>query len=215
VGINLCCKGCILEHVYGKGYVMTRLARRLHAVAVFAGCCWLWIGSAAAQQGAGVEDEYRVKPGDELNVSVWGEENLNQPVLIRPDGGFSFPLAGDLTAAGKTVEQIRIEISERLAQFIPDLVATVTVTAINGNRIYVIGQVDTPGTYVMNPRLDVMQALSVAGGTTPFAKVDEIRILRRTAQGQTVLPFSFTDVSKGRNLDQNVVLESGDVVVVP
>lgn len=195
---------------------MTRLASlSLHAVVALASCCWLSSHSVVAQPSAAVEEAYRVKPGDELNVSVWGEEDLNQPVLVRPDGGFSFPLAGDLRAAGKTVEEIRVEISERLAQFIPDLVATVTVTAINGNRIYVLGQVDTPGSYVMNPRLDVMQALSVAGGTTPFAKVDEIRILRRTAQGQTVLPFSFSDVSRGRNLDQNVVLESGDVVVVP
>jgi polysaccharide export outer membrane protein len=206
----------MLERLSAKGKVMIRLApQSLHAVLAFASCCWLSINFAAAQPSAAVEDAYRVKPGDELNVSVWGEEDLNQPVLVRPDGGFSFPLAGDLRAAGKTVEEIRIEIAERLAQFIPDLVATVTVTAINGNRIYVLGQVDTPGSYVMNPRLDVMQALSVAGGTTPFAKVDEIRILRRTAQGQTVLPFSFTDVSRGRNLDQNVVLESGDVVVVP
>lgn len=206
----------MLEGLSAKGNGMIRLASQsLQAVLALASCCWLSIDSAAAQPSAAVEDAYRVKPGDELNISVWGEEDLNQPVLIRPDGGFSFPLAGDLRATGKTVEQIRVEISERLAQFIPDLVATVTVTAINGNRIYVLGQVDTPGSYVMNPRLDVMQALSVAGGTTPFAKVDEIRILRRTAQGQTVLPFSFTDVSRGRNLDQNVVLESGDVVVVP
>jgi polysaccharide export outer membrane protein len=206
----------MLERLSAKGNVMTRLASLpLYAVLALASCCWLSIDSAAAQSSAAVEDAYRVKPGDELNVSVWGEEELNQPVLIRPDGGFSFPLAGDLRATGKTVEEIRVEISERLAQFIPNLVATVTVTAINGNRIYVLGQVETPGSYVMNPRLDVMQALSVAGGTTPFAKVDEIRILRRTAQGQTVLPFSFTDVSRGRNLDQNVVLESGDVVVVP
>lgn len=194
---------------------MTRLAYRFPVLAVFAACCWLMIGSAAAQQGAGAEDEYLVKPGDELNVSVWGEEDLNLPVLIRPDGGFSFPLAGDLKANGKTVEEIRIEISERLAEFIPNLVATVTVTAINGNRIYVLGQVNTPGVYVMNPRLDVMQALSVAGGTTPFAKLDEIRVLRRTTAGQTVLPFSYSNVARGRDLEQNVVLESGDVVVVP
>lgn len=206
----------MLETLSAKGNFMIRSAtQRLLAVLLLASSCWLSIGQTGAQQAAGVEDAYRVKPGDELNVSVWGEEDLNQPVLIRPDGGFSFPLAGDLRAAGKTVEEIRLELSERLAQFIPDLVATVTVTAINGNRIYVIGQVRTPGTYIMNPRLDVMQALSLAGGTTPFAKVDEIRILRRMADEQTVLPFSFTDVSKGRNLDQNVVLESGDVVVVP
>jgi polysaccharide export outer membrane protein len=191
------------------------IGRRLFAATILTMCCSLPLGSAVGQPAAGVDDAYLVKPGDELNVSVWGEADLNLPVLIRPDGGFSFPLAGDLRAAGKSVEQIRVEISERLAKFIPNLVATVTVTAINGNRIFVIGQVNTPGSFVMNPRLDVMQALSVAGGTNPFAKVDEIRILRRTAAGQEILPFSFTDVAKGRNLDQNIVLESGDVVVVP
>lgn len=189
--------------------------RSIHRLAVIA--AWLVIVPAAAQQreSAGVQDSYSVKPGDQLNVSVWGEEDLNRDVLIRPDGGFSFPLAGDMSAAGKTVEQIRVELSERLARYIPNLVATVSVTTINGNRIYVIGQVNDPGTFIMNPSLDVMQALSLAKGTTPFAKVDEIRILRRTDEGQVVLPFSFTDVSKGRNLDQNVVLQSGDVVVVP
>ncbi len=194
---------------------MIRLAQRLLVAAIFAGC-WLSTGTVVAQQQSpGVDDTYRVKPGDELNVSVWGEEDLNQKVLIRPDGGFSFPLAGDLMANGKSVEQIRVEISERLAKFIPNLVATVSVATINGNRVYVIGQVNDPGTFIMNPRLDVMQALSVAGGTTPFAKVDEIKIIRRTARGQVMLNFSFTDVSKGRNLDQNVLLESGDVVLVP
>jgi polysaccharide export outer membrane protein len=101
-----------------------------------------------------------------------------------------------------------------LTRYIPNPAVTVRVTAINGNRVYVIGQVKTPGAYVMNPRLDVMQALTVAGGTTPFAKLEEIRILRRGNRQQT-LPFSFSEVAKGRNLDQNVLLESGDVVVVP
>jgi polysaccharide biosynthesis/export protein len=210
-------KAVFLNVSSAKGNVMTHhVHSRPYIVALLLGLSWLATNSVAAQQsGAGVDEAYSVKPGDELNVSVWGEEDLNQEVLIRPDGGFSFPLAGDLKASGKTVEQIRVELSERLAKFIPNLVATVSVTAINGNRIYVIGQVNAPGTFIMNPSLDVMQALSMAGGTTPFAKVDEIRILRRTARGQTVLPFSFTDVSKGRNLDQNVVLASGDVVVVP
>ena len=158
---------------------------------------------------------YLVKPGDELNVSVWGDEELERDVLVRPDGGFSFPLAGDLNAAGKSAEAIRAELSERLDRFIPNVVATVMVTAINGNRIYVIGQVNRPGSFVMNPRLDVMQALSEAGGTTPFAQVDDIRILRRTSRGQTALPFAFNDVARGRRLEQNILLESGDIVVVP
>jgi polysaccharide export outer membrane protein len=159
---------------------------------------------------------YQIQPGDILQISVWREEDLKLEVLVRPDGGFSFPLAGDMTALGKTVEDIRKEISDRLLRFIPDLVVTVAVKEINGNKIYVIGQVNKPGGFVMNPRVDVMQALSIAGGATPFAKLDDIFVLRRTGENNQVrLPFRFNDVVKGRGLEQNVLLLSGDVVVVP
>ncbi|HZL94192.1 MAG TPA: polysaccharide biosynthesis/export family protein, partial [Vicinamibacterales bacterium] len=120
--------------------------------------------SASSQQQTA--PRYDVQPGDVLHVSVWKEEDLDQDVLVRPDGGFSFPLAGDIRAAGKTVEELRAEISERLVKFIPDLFVTVSVREINGNKIYVIGQVNDPGAFVVNPRVDVMQALTLAGGPT-------------------------------------------------
>jgi polysaccharide export outer membrane protein len=159
--------------------------------------------------------DYEVQPGDMLQVSVWREADLNQAVLVRPDGGFSFPLAGDMTAIGKTVEELRVEITQRLTRFIPEPVVTVSITQINGNKIYVIGQVARAGEYVVNPRVDVMQALSMAGGMTPFAALDDIYVLRRNNGEQIRLPFRFSDVSRGRNLEQNVMLQSGDVVVVP
>lgn len=172
---------------------------------------------ARAQDDAGNEDGggYLVQPGDLLHVSVWGEEGLAQDVLVRPDGGFSFPLAGDLSAVGKTVEELRLEITERLARYIPGSVVTVAVRAINGNKIYVLGQVNNPGEFVMNPRIDVMQALSIAGGTTAFASTNGIFVLRRQNGRQVALPFRLDDVVRGRDLDQNILLESGDVVVVP
>jgi polysaccharide export outer membrane protein len=167
-------------------------------------------GAATATPG------YQIQPGDVLQISVWKEEDLKLEVLVRPDGGFSFPLAGDMTALGKSAEDIRKEIADRLTRFIPDLVVTVAVKEINGNKVYVIGQVNKPGQFVMNPRVDVMQALSIAGGTTPFAKLDEIFVLRRSGETTQVrLPFRFNDVVKGRGLEQNVLLLSGDVVVVP
>ncbi len=174
-----------------------------------------------APQGLRAQDEgattlnYRVQPSDMLQVSVWREEGLNQNVLVRPDGGISFPLAGDMLATGRTVEQIRLELAERLSRYIPDPVVTVTVTEINGNKIYVIGQVVRPGPFIMNPSVDVVQALSMAGGMTPFAAVDDIFVLRRTEGRQNTLPFRFSDVSRGRNLEQNIILQSGDVVIVP
>lgn len=174
--------------------------------------------SVMAQQEADQRDPtrgYEIQPGDLLHISVWKEEGLDQEVLVRPDGGLSFPLAGDLNAVSKTVEELRREITDRLARFIPNLVVTVAVRQINGNKIYVIGQVNRPGEFVMNPRVDVMQALSIAGGMTAFASANDVFVLRRRDGRQVALPFRFQDVVRGRNLDQNIVLESGDVVVVP
>ena len=158
---------------------------------------------------------YRINAGDTLAISVWKEEDLQREVLVRPDGAFSFPLAGEITAKGRTVADIRSDLESGLSRYIPELVITVTVTDVSGNRIFVIGQVNKPGAFVMNPVLDVMQALSLAGGTTPFASLKDIRILRRENGIQRAILFDFTDVSKGRSLSQNIVLQSGDVVVVP
>ena len=169
----------------------------------------------ALAQDAFVADYY-VLPGDILEVSVWKEEDLQRQVLVRPDGRFSFPLVGDVDAAGKTVEQLRQQLTERLTKFIPDLTVTVTVTSVDGNRIYVIGQVSRPGSFVVNPRVDVMQALSMAGGTTAFAALNDIIILRRSGDGsQQAIRFEYQDVERGRALEQNIILHSGDIVVVP
>jgi polysaccharide biosynthesis/export protein len=158
---------------------------------------------------------YRVNAGDRLEVSVWKEPDLQREVLVRPDGAFSFPLAGEVVAEGRTVGEIREELESRLARFIPDLVSTVTVVSVEGNSIFVIGQVNNPGTFIMNPVLDVMQALSLAGGTTPFAALKDIRILRRESGTQRALRFDYNAVAEGRSLELNVQLRSGDVVVVP
>jgi polysaccharide export outer membrane protein len=167
--------------------------------------------------GAALPDAgYTVKPGDILAVSVWKEPDLQGPVLVRPDGAFSFPLAGQMDARGKTVQELQQLVTERLKKFISDPVVTVSIQEIKGNKVYVIGQVNKPGDFIVNPRVDVMQALSMAGGTTPFAALGDIMILRRTEGGQQqALPFRYTDVIRGRNLDQNITLQAGDVVVVP
>ena len=164
---------------------------------------------------AATPSDYKINAGDTLEISVWKEEDLQREVLVRPDGAFSFPLAGELNAKGRTVADIRGELGSRLSRYIPDLLVTVTVTNVSGNRIFVIGQVKSPGSFVMNPVLDVMQALSLAGGTTPFASLNDIRILRREDGIQRAIRFDFTDVSKGRSLGQNILLQSGDIVVVP
>ena len=170
----------------------------------------------AASTGPLADSTYTVKAGDTLLVSVWKEPDLQGPVLVRPDGMFSFPLAGQLDARNKSVAELQQELTTKLKKFISDPVVTVSIQEIKGNKVYVIGQVQKPGDFVVNPRVDVMQALSMAGGTTPFAALGDIMILRRTDTGQQqALPFKYTDVVRGRNLQQNIMLQAGDVVVVP
>jgi len=158
---------------------------------------------------------YTIQPGDTLTVSVWNEKELQADVLVRPDGGLSFPLAGDIQASGRTVDDVRQLIEKGLKRFIPDPAVSVAVKQIGGNFIYVIGKVNRPGQFSFSQPLDVMQALALAGGTTPYAAVDDIRILQRNASGVRAITFHYNEVEKGRNLEQNVLLRSGDTVVVP
>ena len=173
-------------------------------------------GIAGAQQTTLKDAPYTVNPGDTLSISVWKEPDLSGPVLVRPDGTFSIPLAGQIDARDKTVAQLQQVIAQRLHKYIADPVVTVSAQDVKGNKVYVIGQVTKPGEFVVNPRVDVMQALSMAGGTTPFASLNNIVILRRTGNGQQeAIPFRYKDVAGGRNLDQDITLQAGDVVVVP
>jgi polysaccharide export outer membrane protein len=158
---------------------------------------------------------YHLQPGDVLDVSVWKEQDLQREILIRPDGGFTFPLAGEIDATGKTVEDVRALLAERLQRFVPSPVVTVAVKAINGNHIYVLGKVNHAGEFPFSRAVDVMQAISLAGGTTSFAALNDIVILRRQNGQEHALRFRYTDVSRGRDLAQNIQLQSGDTVVVP
>jgi polysaccharide biosynthesis/export protein len=160
-------------------------------------------------------DGYLLQPGDVLTVSVWKEAELSSDLLVRPDGAISMPLAGEIPAAGHTVEDVRSAIDQRLRKYIPEPAVTVSVKQTLGNQIFVIGKVNHPGPYPIIRPVDVLQALSLAGGTTPFASVDDIKVLRRRGEQQTIIPFRYSDIEHGRKLEQNIVLQSGDTVVVP
>ncbi len=170
---------------------------------------------AAAANAAAVEQSYRIGAEDVLFISVWKEPELQQEVVVRPDGGISFPLAGDLKVAGKTVKEVEDEITQRIRKYIPDAVVTVTVKQIAGYTIFVIGKVSKPGQYTLGRYVDVIQALTLAGGVTPFAEEDEITIIRRKDGKEIVFPFDYSEIKDGENLQQNILLQSGDVVVVP
>ena len=185
--------------------------------ALLAAIVVLFASAATAQDAAsrGPSESYLIQPGDLLEISVWREEYLEREVAVQPDGKISFPLAGVVQAAGGTVDEVQVKVSQRLAQFFPDPVVTVSIKEIRGNTIYILGQVQRPGQFIMNPIIDVMQALALAGGTTPFAELNDIKILRRTGNRQSLIEFRYADIARGRNLQQNIILQSGDVIIVP
>jgi polysaccharide export outer membrane protein len=160
-------------------------------------------------------DAYLVEPGDTLEISVWREEGLEKQVIVRPDGGLSFPLVGNVQASGKSIEQLQTEVAEKLKRYIPDPSVTVAALKLDGSKVYVIGKVARPGVFPLGGRIDVVQALSMAGGMTPYAAANKVRILRREGGKQTAIDFAYGDIEKGENLEQNILLQAGDIVVVP
>ncbi|WP_374090763.1 polysaccharide biosynthesis/export family protein [Methylomicrobium lacus] len=159
---------------------------------------------------------YLLAPGDLLEISVWKEEGMQQQqILVAPDGNINFPLAGAIMAAGKPLAALEHTIADKLSDYIADPVITVKLLQSTGNTIFVIGKVNKPGQFPANRRIDVLQALSLAGGLTPFADDDSIHILRRAGSEVEVFPFDYDDVLNGEHLEQNIILEAGDTVTVP
>jgi polysaccharide export outer membrane protein len=159
---------------------------------------------------------YQLAPGDALMISVWKEEGLQeQQYLISPDGSIIFPLIGTVIASGKTITELKDALVTRLADYISDPSVTVKLMNNQGNSIFVIGKVNKPGQYFASRKVDVLQALSLAGGITVYADSNSISVLRRMGNEIKVFPFDYSDVIHGEELEQNILLEPGDTVTVP
>lgn len=158
---------------------------------------------------------YRIGPGDVLEISVWRDESLSREVVVPPDGVISFPLIGDIDSKNITVGGIREIITRKLEEYVQDVVVTVMLLEINSLKAYVIGKVNNPGVFPISLDTDVMQILSMAGGLNPFASEKHIHILRRENDELNKIPFNYREMLKGDNLDQNIILQRGDIVVVP
>lgn len=185
--------------------------------AALAVMCFVGMGPAlatAADMGR-TDPGYQLGPEDVLQISVWKDENLTREVVVRPDGMVSFPLVGDVPASGRTVEEVRLDLMKRLTKYIPTPQVAVSVLKVLSYKIYVLGRVNKPGEYLVGHYTDVLQALSLAGGLTPFANENDIKVIRRVNGEQQVIPFRYGDVRKGRDLEQNVLLQRGDTVMVP
>lgn len=175
--------------------------------------------STAAEKPEGstetTDPQYIIGYGDILNIDVWKDEALAKQVTVLPDGRIAFPLIGEITAAGKTVAQLRREIETGLKRFVPDPILNVEVEQVNSMMIYVIGKVNHPGRFVLNANIDILQALAMAGGLNPFAKQDSIKVFRKNSQETRMYNFNYDEVSEGKQLTQNILLKRGDVIVVP
>jgi polysaccharide export outer membrane protein len=199
--------------------ILKRFCWLLFAVAVLA----FSLGSRASENASSpvkspaaesVHAAYIVQPGDLLQVSVWKESEIAREVLIRPDGGLSFPSAGDDQASRLTVPELEQELTKRIRKYIPEAVVTVAIRDPRGDQFFVAGRVNRPGQFTSLRPIDVMQALSFAGSATPFASLNDIRVLRRANGTETSIPHRYGRTEKGKSLKDDKLLQRGIVVVV-
>ena len=195
------------------GYLTRKLNSTLRIVFVTAAVASLGLCQIATA------DSYKLNPGDQVEISVWNEENLQKTITVLPDGMISFPLVGHLQAAGKSAAEIETTIAAKLDAYIADPEVNVTVTSTRGNVVFVVGKVLKPGPIVMIQSTTVMQALAMAGGLNEFASANSIKIIRRSGleEGaqETLLKIRYSDLEKGNDLSSNHILNYGDVIVVP
>lgn len=160
---------------------------------------------------------YFVNPGDVLRIDVWNEDSLSREVLVRPDGIISLSMAGEIDTSNRSPSQVSGKIAQALGKYMKDPPrVVVSVIDVSGNKIFVIGKVARPGEYKITSDTDVMQALALAGGLNSFAAENDIRILRREANGkQIAIAFEYAKVKAGKELQSNIILRSRDIVVVP
>ncbi len=168
-----------------------------------------------AKKSAVADPNYRIGAQDVLDISVWKEPDVSRLVPVRPDGKISLPLLNDVQAAGLTPTQLAASITESLKKYVTSPQVTVIVTTMNSQRIFILGEVVRPGAFPMLPGMTVMQALSSAGGFTPFAKMKSIYVLRAENGKKVKYPFNYKQAIAGKNTEQDIVLQAGDTIVVP
>lgn len=158
---------------------------------------------------------YLIGPEDVLDITVWKEPDVSRVVPVRPDGRISLPLINDVQAAGLSPEQLATALAEKMGKFLNKPQVTVIVTAINSQRVFVVGEVLRAGAFPLLPGMTVLQALASAGGFTTFADVKKIHVMRVRDGKQVQLAFSYREVLRGEKPEQNITLEPGDTIIVP
>lgn len=171
--------------------------------------------SMPVMTGVEVPDHYVIGPGDVLGIVFWREKELSGDVAVLPDGRITLPLINEMTAAGLTPEQLRASLIEAARQYVTDPTATVVVRQVNSRRVFVTGMVAKPGQYPLYQTMSVLQLIATAGGLLEYAKGEDIVIIRREPSQIVSFSFNYKEVTRKKNLHQNIDLKPGDTVVVP
>jgi polysaccharide biosynthesis/export protein len=169
----------------------------------------------AAATAVPLPADYVIGPEDVLGVVFWRDQEMTSDVTVRPDGMVTLPLLGDLAAAGLTPEALRDQIQKAATKYMQDPNVTILVKQINSRKVFITGEVTTPGAYPLTGPRTVMQLIAVAGGLTEFADGKNITVMRAEEGRTRSFKFNYKDVAKGVKLDQNIQLKPGDTVVVP
>ena len=179
--------------------------------------CILFFGSLAVCSTAALPQEigYKIGPGDTLEISVWKDEVLSTQIIVPPDGMIAFPLIKDIDVTELTVPELREIVTKRLSEYVPGPTVTVMLIKTDSLMAYVIGKVNKPGQFPITMETNVMQILSLAGGLNPYASPNKIIILRQEGGKSIKIPFNYEQMEKGENIEQNIILRRGDIVVVP
>jgi len=171
--------------------------------------------SASSPKSATDDPAYIIGEADVLDINVWKEPDVSRTVPVRPDGKISLPLLNDVQAAGLTPMQLQQQITEKLRKFLTEPQVTVIVTQINSQRVYIMGEVNRPGTFPLLPKMTILQLITTAGGFTQFANTGKIRIVRNENGKQSTYTFNYKELMQGRQPEQNLELKPGDSIVVP
>jgi len=204
---------------------MNRMKRLIAVVSL---SCLLVVGVAGAQQGqtpstgarvsgevAADSDTYVIGPEDVLSINVWREEALTRQVPVRSDGKISLPLVDEIHAAGLTPLQLKEKLTLRLKEFIDNPNVSVIVTQPNSQKIYVSGEVRTPGVYPLRGETTLLQIIPMAGGFTEWADQKKVLIIRKEGGKDKRIVVNYKKIVSGEDMSYNLKLKPGDTVIVP
>jgi polysaccharide export outer membrane protein len=188
----------------------------------------IFVYNAYSQEGKGLplkkpsqiemiadSDQYVIGPEDILYIHVWREEALSRTIPVRMDGNISLPLIHEIKAAGITPLQLKKVLTEKLKEFIEDPNVSVTVMEANSFKIYVSGQVRVPGVYRLRSETTLLQIIPLAGGFTDWANEKKILVIRKEGGKEKRITINYRRIIDGKDLDSNIILKSGDTVIVP